>query len=129
MRPPRIRLLIGAAVAIGPGKAALLEAIGRAGSISAAAREMRMSYRRAWGLVDRMNADFVAPLVVKTAGGRGGGGAALSDLGREVLARYHAIEAKAAGSVADDMAAFAPLLRDPERAAAPGSGGVMLDET
>lgn len=112
MRRPRIRLLIGAAVAIGPGKATLLEAIGRTGSISAAAREMDMSYRRAWSLVDRMNADFVSPLVEKATGGRGGGGANLTELGRDVLARYHAIEQKAADSVAADMEAFAPLLKE-----------------
>lgn len=114
MQRPRIRLLIGNAVAIGPGKASLLEAIGKTGSISAAAREMGMSYRRAWSLVDRMNADFVAPLVEKAAGGRGGGGAALSDLGRDVLKRYQDIEHKAAKSVESDMDAFAPLLRDTE---------------
>jgi molybdate transport system regulatory protein len=114
MHRPRIRLLIGAAVAIGPGKAALLEVIGRTGSISAAAREMGMSYRRAWSLVDRMNADFTGPLVEKVAGGRGGGGARLSPLGQDVLARYHTIEEKAAASVETDMEAFAPLLKDIE---------------
>lgn len=114
MHRPRIRLLIGAAVALGPGKVALLEAIGETGSISAAAREMGMSYRRAWSLVDRMNADFTGPLVEKVAGGKGGGGAQLSALGQDVLARYHAIEEKAAESVKADMAAFAPLLREPE---------------
>lgn len=114
MQRPRIRLLIGAAVAIGPGKAALLEVIAKTGSISAAAREMGMSYRRAWSLVDRMNADFSGPLVEKVAGGRGGGGARLSPLGQDVLARYHAIEEKAAASVAADMEAFAPLLKDSE---------------
>ena len=114
MHPPRIRLLIGAAVALGPGKAALLGAIGRTGSISAAAREMGMSYRRAWSLVDRMNADFISPLVEKTAGGRGGGGAQLSALARDVLQRYHAIENTAVESVEADMEAFAPLLREQE---------------
>jgi molybdate transport system regulatory protein len=114
MHRPRIRLLIGAAVALGPGKAALLEAISRTGSISAAAREMGMSYRRAWSLVDRMNAKFIGPLVEKTAGGRGGGGAQLSALGSDVLQRYHAIENKAAKSVEADMEDFAPLLRDQE---------------
>ena len=69
MKQPRIRLLIGNAVALGPGKAALLEAIRETGSISAAARAMTMSYRRAWSLVDQMNADFTAPLVEKATGG------------------------------------------------------------
>jgi len=71
-----------------------------------------MSYRRAWSLVDRMNADFISPLVEKTAGGRGGGGAQLSALGSDVLQRYQAIENKAAKSVEADMKDFAPLLRD-----------------
>ena len=112
MQRPRIRLLIGSPVALGPGKAALLEAIGKTGSISAAARDMGMSYRRAWSLVDRMNADFVAPLVEKAAGGRGGGGARLSALGEEVLHKYHQIERKAANSVEADMEAFAPFLKE-----------------
>ena len=112
MKGPRIRILVGAAVALGPGKAALLEGIRQTGSISAAARGMAMSYRRAWILVEQMNADFVAPLVDKATGGRGGGGARLSELGEDVLQRYHAIEHKAAASVKDDMAAFAPLLKE-----------------
>ena len=114
MQPPRIRILIGSAVAIGPGKAALLEAIGMTGSISAAAREMGMSYRRAWSLVNRMNTDFTGPLVEKAAGGKGGGGARLSTLGRDVLSRYQVIEEKAAESVKEDMAAFALVLREQE---------------
>ena len=114
MQPPRIRILIGSAVAIGPGKAALLEAIGMTGSISAAAREMGMSYRRAWSLVNRMNADFTGPLVEKVAGGKGGGGARLSTLGRDVLSRYQVIEKKAVKSVKEDMAAFALVLREQE---------------
>ena len=66
---PRLRILLGADIAIGPGKADLLEAIGRTGSISAAAREMDMSYRRAWLLVDTMNHCFHAPLVEAVKGG------------------------------------------------------------
>src|SRR5438034_10021424 len=60
---PKIRILIGAVVAIGPGRADLLGAIARTGSISAAAREMKMSYRRAWLLVEAMNVAFRRPLV------------------------------------------------------------------
>ncbi len=110
---PRIRVLIGSRVAIGPGKADLLAAIDRTGSIAAAAREMGMSYRRAWSLVRLMNIDFVSPLICRTTGGRGGGGARLSELGREALQRYRHIEAKAGASVADEMAAFGQLLRSP----------------
>ena len=114
MKPPRIRLLIGNAIALGPGKVTLLEAIHDTGSISAAGRAMGMSYRRAWTLVEQMNADFTTPLVKKATGGHGGGGAQLTELGCDVLARYHSIELKAAESVRADMQAFAPLLRDPE---------------
>lgn len=111
MSPPAIRLLIGSATALGPGKAALLEEIGRTGSISAAARAMGMSYRRAWLLVDAVNASFKAPLVETATGGRGGGGARLTGFGREVLARYRAIERTAIDAVAPELADFAAFMR------------------
>ena len=109
---PRIRVLLGAAISIGPGKVDLLDAIGRTGSISAAARDMGMSYRRAWTLVETMNASFRAPLVVSNVGGRGGGGARLTDTGRDVLKRYRAMESKAAKSITREMTAFARLMSD-----------------
>lgn len=109
-RRPRIRILVGAATALGPGKADLLAAIADTGSISAAARTMGMSYRRAWLLVDAMNHGFVEPLVATATGGRGGGGAALTATGHDVLARYRRLEAKAEASVRDDLAAFARLM-------------------
>jgi molybdate transport system regulatory protein len=109
---PRLRVLLGAATAIGPGKADLLDAIDEAGSISGAAKRMGMSYRRAWLLVDSMNSCFRAPLVASARGGRGGGGARLTPTGREVLARYRAMEAKAAETLAGDMVEFSALLRD-----------------
>jgi molybdate transport system regulatory protein len=107
---PRLRVLLGQAIAIGPGKADLLDAIEREGSITRAAKAMGMSYRRAWLLVETMNACFKAPLVEAARGGSGGGGAGLTDLGREVLARYRALEDKAAAAVADDLDAFAELM-------------------
>jgi molybdate transport system regulatory protein len=107
---PSIRILFGAAVALGPGKVDLLEAIAETGSISAAARGMKMSYRRAWTLVDAMNKCFCSDLVRTATGGQGGGGAAVTDLGLEVLARYRAIEAKAARSVEAEIANFSDLL-------------------
>lgn len=109
---PQIRLMIGADTALGPGKAALLEAIGRHGSIAAAARELGMSYRRAWNLADSINNSFRQPLVETATGGRGGGGALLTDFGRDVLNRYRAMEDKAAASIAADLAAFSVLMRD-----------------
>ncbi|WP_119458484.1 LysR family transcriptional regulator [Rhodospirillaceae bacterium SYSU D60014] len=111
MPAPRLRILLGSAIAIGPGKADLLEAIDRCGSISAAARAMDMSYRRAWLLTDTMNRCFRDDLVAAAPGGRRGGGAALTPLGREVLDRYRQMEAKAAASLADEMASFQGLLR------------------
>ena len=112
---PKIRILVGAVVAIGPGKADLLEAIGRNGSISAAGREMGMSYRRAWMLVDVLNASFAKPLVSTATGGQKGGGAQLTDFGIEVLQRYRAMEAKAAESIQTELAQLARLVRAPRQ--------------
>src|SRR4030088_275450 len=94
---PKIRILIGAVVAIGPGRADLLGAIARTGSISAAAREMKMSYRRAWLLVEAMNSAFRRPLVETLTGGRSGGGASGTGPGAEGPTRYRPLEHKAGG--------------------------------
>src|SRR5437764_9917871 len=85
---PKIRILIGAVVAIGPGKAALLAGIARTGSISAAAREMKMSYRRGWLLVEAMNSAFRWPLVETLTGGEGGAGPPCKEERDRVLPRY-----------------------------------------
>lgn len=108
---PRLRILLGEAVALGPGKAALLAEIGKSGSISQAARTMGMSYRRAWTLVAEMNRAFRAPLVTSEAGGRRGGGAVVTDLGKDALARYIRMESRAKRALAVDIAAFCRLLR------------------
>lgn len=113
-RSPTIRILFGSSVSLGPGKVALLEAIGRTGSISAAAREMGMSYRRAWLLVDAMNRSFRSAVVETAAGGQGGGGARVTELGKDLLVRYREIEEKAVASIADDMSALREFLADPE---------------
>lgn len=109
---PKLRILLGAEIAIGPGKADLLDAIARTGSISAAARVMGMSYRRAWLLVDTMNHCFQAPLVEASKGGSGGGGARVTERGLEVLARYRAMEIKAAASIAAELREFTRLLAE-----------------
>lgn len=95
---PRVglRILSDSAIAMGPGKADLLDAIAETGSISAAARQMGMSYRRAWLLVETMNSCFVEPLVLKEKGGPDGGGAALSPTGRQVLRKYRELAAQVA---------------------------------
>ena len=108
---PRLRIMMGAVVSLGPGKADLLEAINRAGSISAAARDMGMSYRRAWNLIEAMNGDFRLPLVKKSSGGVGGGGAVVTTAGFEALERYRSIEKKAAKAVRNEIAAFSSLLK------------------
>ncbi len=110
MTEPRLRVLMGSSIAMGPGKADLLQAIADAGSITRAARRMGMSYRRAWLLVETMNLCFRAPLVEASRGGAGGGGAHLTPLGREALERYRDMEAKAQGCLERDMAGFRGLL-------------------
>lgn len=102
----RVRVLADSSVAMGPGKADLLDAIAETGSISGAARAMGMSYRRAWLLVDTMNSCFHSPLVSTAKGGVEGGGASLTATGRKVLAEYRAL----AESV---RATFSPLLKGP----------------
>ncbi|WP_437560138.1 winged helix-turn-helix domain-containing protein [Acidithiobacillus sulfuriphilus] len=107
---PRLRVLLGQAIAIGPGKADLLRYIRAHGSISAAARAMSMSYRRAWLLVDTMNHCFVGPLVSTATGGSHGGGAQLTALGEDILTRYEAMETKAIAALAEDMESFRLLM-------------------
>lgn len=96
---------------MGPGKADLLAAIIETGSISKAAQALSMSYRRAWMLVDVMNHSFKEPLVLAARGGKRGGGAEVTPLGREALKRFHAMEAKAAADLAGEMANFEKLLK------------------
>ena len=106
----RLRITRGDDIAVGPGKIALLEAIVSTGSITAAAKDLGMSYRRAWLLVDTMNRCFKTPVVDAEAGGRRGGGTALTPLGVEVVRRYRRIEGAAAKSGAADIKAFLALL-------------------
>lgn len=106
----RLRIIFGAGTPLGPGKADLLAAIARTGSISAAGRELGMSYRRAWILVQQMNRAFRGKLVTTGVGGRRGGGARLTALGADVLKRYRAMETRAADSIAGHRRAFSRLL-------------------
>jgi molybdate transport system regulatory protein len=107
---PQIRIMFRKAIAMGPGKADLLQAIEHTGSISAAARSLGMSYRRAWLLVDTMNQCFKTPVVETLTGGQRGGGARVTEFGQDVLNRYRAMDAKAAASVRRDLAAFSRLM-------------------
>lgn len=97
---PRIRIVDDdGTIVMGPGKADLLEAIAKSGSIRAAAEELGMSYMRAWTLVKTMNAAFRAPLVEKERGGSAQGGAALTENGQAVLDLYRQMEEKAARAI------------------------------
>ena len=109
----KMQLVCGSLFAMGPGKAELLEAIAREGSISAAGRAMGMSYRKAWVLVDEMNHCFTAALVETISGGGKQRGARLTETGARALAAFRAIEAEAAEvAKGPDYAELVALLRD-----------------
>ncbi len=101
-----LRVHLGDQIAIGPGKAQLLDAIRRTGSISAAGRQMGMSYKHAWLLVDSMNGCFRSALVTAVKGGKAGGGASLTPLGLEVLERYRRMQALAAEAIRPEVNQF-----------------------
>lgn len=105
----RLRLQFEEGARLGPGKADLLDAIETTGSISAAGRHMKMSYTRAWALVDQMNDSFAHPVVESARGGARGGGAHLTETGRAVLRNYRALEMAAQSSGETHIAAIAAL--------------------
>ncbi|HZP91299.1 MAG TPA: LysR family transcriptional regulator [Burkholderiales bacterium] len=107
---PQLRISFKKSIAMGPGKADLLDAIDATGSISAAARKLGMSYRRAWLLVDTMNECFKAAVVETLTGGAQGGGARVTDFGHDIVRRYREMSRKAAASVAREMSEFATLM-------------------
>ena len=115
---PRLRLRLvfetglAGKLSFGPGKADLLNLIGQHGSISAAARVMGMSYRRAWLLVDEMNQTFRSPLVESLRGGSQGGGARLTEDGKAALGYFRDIEAATLQAGAAEIAALSALLGD-----------------
>jgi molybdate transport system regulatory protein len=106
-----LRVTLKKGTAFGPGKAELLERIRDTGSIAAAGRQMKMSYTRAWGLVEAMNCEFRAPLVLSAKGGAARGGAALTDLGAEVLERYRRMQSVSQRAVSADLRALQRKLR------------------
>lgn len=107
----KLRLEYDAPLVLGPGKYQLLARIERLGSISAAGRDMGMSYKRAWSLIEEMNAAFAQPVVDSSRGGPGGGGATVTATGQEVMRRFRALEKLLTDQGADDLAALSALLR------------------
>jgi molybdate transport system regulatory protein len=106
----RLRFVLEPDIALGPGKADMLEQIRATGSISAAGRLMGMSYKRAWMMVESMNRCFRRPLVETAKGGARGGGAQLTPAGEEVLAHYRRMEAKAAKAIDAELRALQRLV-------------------
>jgi molybdate transport system regulatory protein len=104
-----LRIALDPETLLGPGKAALLQAIDETGSIAAAGRRMGMSYKRAWYLMDTMNAYFSEPVVVSAKGGNSRGGAQLTVTGRKVLESYRRMEKKTRAAIAGDVAKLAVL--------------------
>jgi len=102
---PRVRFRVDftAQCSVGIGKIQLLEAIATSGSLSQAARVLKMSYRRAWDLLDDLNGSFDLPVVSTSVGGRGGGGAALTAFGRQLIDEYRAVDAAIQTLVAAQM--------------------------
>ena len=103
----KVSIVFESGARIGPGKAALLASIRDTGSISAAARDMGLSYKRAWLLLDSMNRAFTEPVITAAPGGSKGGGASLTVFGGELLERYRHIENEAAALAREDIAALA----------------------
>ncbi|MGC1728649.1 MAG: LysR family transcriptional regulator [Steroidobacteraceae bacterium] len=116
----RLRMDFAAPCSVGPGKIALLEGIQRSGSLSQAARDLGMSYRRAWQLLASLNQSFSQPVAVTVKGGRGGGGARLTGFGRELLGRYREFEE-------DTQARASRAFRNIARKARRGARGAALN--
>lgn len=99
----RLRIMRDDLPAMGPGKARLIELVALYGSISAAARELNMSYRRAWLLTDAVNSSFKKPLVATEVGGKKGGGAIVTEHGKKIVSLYRQMEKKALRAIESDL--------------------------
>jgi molybdate transport system regulatory protein len=102
-----IRIDLASGGKIGPGKIAILEQIARTGSISAAGRTLKLSYKQTWVLVDDLNQSLGAAVVETAKGGGGGGGAVLTEVGKAVVNTYRAIEVDAALAARRHLSALA----------------------
>ena len=108
---PRLRVMCGQDAALGPGRIQLLELIGETGSLRSAAARMGMAYMTAWMHVKALNRRFRSPVVVTTRGGKTGGGAVLTDMGRRVVALYHSMEQQSHAAIQEGFREFQRLLR------------------
>ncbi|WP_408446663.1 winged helix-turn-helix domain-containing protein [Paraburkholderia caffeinilytica] len=106
-----MRIRSGDAVALGPGKVELLEAVREYGSISAAARSLGMSYRRAWLLIDELNRSLKAPATHSEQGGQSGGGCTLTPVGETIIRLYRDVEVEAQRSCAKQIAELTRMIR------------------
>ncbi|SDH23945.1 molybdate transport system regulatory protein [Paraburkholderia phenazinium] len=107
----RMRIRKAGTVALGPGKVELLEAVREHGSISAAARSLDMSYRRAWLLIDELNQSLKSPATVSEQGGQSGGGCVLTSVGENIVRLYRDVEAQAEKACAKEIAELIRLMR------------------
>lgn len=105
----RPRIYIGDGIAIGPGKIDLLRAVGETRSIAAAARSLGVPYKRAWLLIDSLNMGFGRAVVETATGGKGGGGASLTTLGRQLVTAYDALEKRVNTEAAPELEALRQL--------------------
>lgn len=124
-RDLKLRIKLCSFAALGPGKVDLLEAVERCGSITGAAKDQEMSYRRAWLLIDEMNRAFAAPVVQASFGGARGGGAALSPTGRAVIDIYRRVMTKTRAAIAAELAEIEALLADEPAPAKPPKSHVV----
>ena len=132
----RIRIDFDATNAVGPGKIALLERMRDTGSLSQAARELDMSYRRAWQLLDSLNTLFNEPVIVTSIGGKGGGGSEITQLGLALIDAYRALEGEMTQRAQqvfkpfrNQVAPIAETTRRPVRKSARGKRGRVSKRT
>jgi len=109
----RPRIYIGNDISIGPGKIDLLRKVGETRSISAAARSLGVPYKRAWLLIDSLNQGFDTPVVETATGGKGGGGARLTELGQQLVTAYDALEKRLNLEAKEELAVLQRLAERP----------------
>jgi molybdate transport system regulatory protein len=117
----RFRIDFTKSAFVGPGKIDLLEAIQKSGSLSQAARDLGMSYRRAWLLVDSLKSSFREPITLASKGGKGGGGVALTTFGERLIGSYRAIESDIAKVAARRLRSITPAVTERGRSKAVAS--------